>query len=393
MFSVLTFASSIRKANRIAALSLSSNVTFQSKKSISLKYSEHPLFLSNQMNSLSSLTISKTKFLNSFAPITQGYFRNLNIKNCVFADSKSPVKALGNSSLYTKTITNRTVVKKFMTNIYFTKFLRCGSESSMNPEGGAIFTNEVQIVIAKCLFDSCAARFGGAIYLNSSTTAELKYVHFSGCTGTNKGGAIFMTGSSLSMDMCIIAGCNADQGGAIFGSGYSILRITNGSIYNNKATKGAALRLESSSVMMFRVFYTNNNCTKEKNDAVEIMESQAYLEEVMFTGNSILENGTPAHLKFEGGQALNMTHCCIPENTKLSPVLEEIAKNSSNLKHTGECMALDSEIPEAEENIDYFFSIKNSTNTMQFFLAIVGVIAIPIIIMSVLPFLFSGAGR
>ena len=393
MFSVLTFASSIRQANRIAALSLSRNVTFQSKKSISLKYSEHPLFLSNQLNSLSSLTISKTKFLESFAPITQGYFRNLNIKNCIFADSKSPVKSLGNSSMYIRTLENRSAVTKYMTNIYFTKFLRCGSESSTSSEGGAIYTHEVQIVIARCLFDSCKSSNGGAIYLNSSTTAELKHVHFTKCFSTNKGGAIYLTGSSLSIDMSIIADCNAEEGGAIFGCQYSLLRISNGSLHDNIAKKGAALRLESSSIMTFKVFFTNNNCTKKLCQAVEIIESQAFLEEAIFLGNINKEDGAEAHIIFDGDGILNMTHCCIPQSAKLSSRLEDLAKNPSFIKHIGTCPALYIEIIEAEETIDYSYSVKNSTNTTQFFLAILGAIVIPIVIMFLLPFLFSGVIR
>jgi hypothetical protein len=393
LLSLLSIASTTNKLNRIAALSLTTNLTFQSKNSVSLKYSNHPLFLSNQKNLLSSLTLINSKFVKSFSAITQGYFRNLLVKNCVFSDSKQPINVAGENSMYTRTVKNRTEFSKYLMNIYYTRFLRCGLESKKNEYGGAIFAQSVQLVFAKCLFDSCMADYGGAIFLNSSTKAELKFVHFSGCTGLKKGGAVYFKEATVLMDMCVIAGCRADEGGALFCKGFSMLRLTNGSIFNNIAHRGAAVILQSSSTMMFRVFFTGNNCTKEKNDAVELYDSDAFLEEVMFARNINIETGKPGDLKYEGDGVINMTSCCIPGNSPLSPILKEIAKNSSNLMHIGECPELDNEIPEAEETIDYFYSVKNSTSTAGFFLSVIGAILIPIIIMLLLPFLFNGNVR
>ena len=393
IFLFVAFSQSLNILNRISPLSLGNNFTFQSKKDISMKFNDHPLFLSTEQNMFSTLNLHKTRFVRSFAPITEGYFKSLNVNNCVFSDSVQPMKLLGKGALgstYSKNVTSRRVITNFLTTISFTRFIRCGSELQNEKQGGAIFASQVQLTIAKCLFDFCTADYGGAVFTNSSSI-EMKYTHFSSCTGLIKGGAVYSNNTDLKMDMCVIANCNSDIGGALHVEGFSKLVLTNGSIFNNIGSQfSSALRVEKSACTMFRVFFTNNKCSNNNAEAaaVEFYNSSLEMEEVSFAGNT--NNEKSAHFIFVDSNELKMKHCCIPKDYTMPPFLESFRNNTEYLYSIEKCPSLDNEIEEATETTEFAYTIKNSTNQTSFVIATAGIVLIPIVIMIILPLLCQG---
>lgn len=135
---------------------------------------------------------------------------------------------------------------------------------------------------------------GGAIYTHDPMTISAS--KFSGNTAsmaTSWGGAIYQTGSGLSIDSTTFSSNSAAQGGALTSNGGINLTITYSTFDNNIATVGNGGGLYSSSptVMINNTFYNNQAQGSGVGGGVAFFAATAYMSFVTLSNNTASSGG------------------------------------------------------------------------------------------------------
>lgn len=175
-----------------------------------------------------------------------------------------------------------------------------GSLTARN-QGGAIYGEGTNVVIASSEFEDNAAYNGGAIALSEGTELDITGSVFKGNSADFRGGAIFTDGTSeISIDGAqFINNQSGDTGGAIaisnFAGATDPVTIKNTLFKGNEARrKGGALvifnmeeELENANkVTLENVEFRNNRVTDGVGGAIMVEESVTIRGSALFEGNS-----------------------------------------------------------------------------------------------------------
>lgn len=233
-------------------------------------------------------------------------------------------------------------------NCHFKHGLASGDFGSTNTYGGALYCSYSYITVYNCVFDSCAAAQGSAIYLNHSNAQILRSIIYSNetqgssqtgaagikCYYSNpiiienllinnssggSGGALWCYASNPILESNLFAGNSAVSGGAIMASESVILTIHDNTFIQNHAisgssapTYGGAIKSSSSELHLDHNRFVENDATSVPNTgyggAVFASGSNLQMVSNSFIGNSAthvlngaggiyLENNTVMSLK------------------------------------------------------------------------------------------------
>ena len=141
-----------------------------------------------------------------------------------------------------------------------------------NSKGGAVYLSNNDIALNGCDFISNTAYYGGALYLDSCTGADITDSTFSNNKATainSDGGAIVIESSPTNIYSCEFDGNSAITGGAIHikSTNSPTVTIDKSKFTNNKATRftdngdycdGAAIRWDSTGGVLNNSIFINN---------------------------------------------------------------------------------------------------------------------------------------
>lgn len=176
---------------------------------------------------------------------------NLNLNDVLFSGNVSDGNISKGGAIYVDTGT----VKG--TNVVFT--------DNTASEGGAMYVKNGSVSIANGQFDDNVATYGNAGAVYSNVDLEITNSSFRNNSSVNAGGAIFITGDSVSsLSDVVFTGNSAAQGGAIMQDGQD-LSITNAQFKNNSATQdGGAHYVNLNALSILKnVNYTSNKTTND----------------------------------------------------------------------------------------------------------------------------------
>ena len=174
-----------------------------------------------------------------------------------------------------------------------------GGYASGNGGGGAIALDDVNCVFNMYggeISGNKANRFGGAIFLNSSTSKKIK------------GGTVNLYGGTISNN-------SAQIGGAIYSQYGGTVNLYGGKISGNTATAngGGAICLNHSGVLNMTGGKMQNNTAKTDGGAVNLFASTFTFSDGTISNNYSAEYGGAVYLSISG--KLNMTGGEICNNT------------------------------------------------------------------------------
>lgn len=369
----LSYSSNILQ--RVAPLFNGNNITFVSKKEVQLSYTKYPLFLSNSKFSANMLNIHNTIFTRSAAKIVKGSFHQLNIKGCVFSNSKSPLES-NSGIVYQNIITEPLVLTTKDAGVSISSSLFKDLTSSKENRGGAITITRISASIARCSFENCNSINGGAIYATESMI-ELRFVGYHGCSASNNGGAFYLDNSKVDIEMSEFTKCKANSLGAVFYGNYSTIILNKMTLYQNTA-KTAAVYLISSAFEGIEGFFSNNTATEECA-GLYLKDSYATLSVVHF-GMNFIKKDVETPICGSGNSSVSfLEYSCLPANYKL-PV-----HHTGNLTYLDQCPLLEQSILDIQESAFLDINVVNSVYSSRFVYALIAIIVVPILIAFFLP--------
>ncbi|WP_405308192.1 hypothetical protein [Methanobrevibacter sp.] len=201
--------------------------------------------------------------------------------------------------------------------------------------GGTLDAHSGQVIFDNCKFlKSYAAYRGGTIFVDGTASCKITNSYFTnskvgdgsggaicietygeiinctfeGCSATNNGGAIRITGSSAIIENCTFKGCRASYGGGVQSQGQTNLRIIGSTFVNGNAKYGGAIHINGNTKQM-TIDGCNfiNNVASEDGGAISRYESSSVdIINSNFEGNSAQWGGA-IYLKYTDGKLSNCT--------------------------------------------------------------------------------------
>lgn len=378
MFSFLLFSARSNKIlQRIAPLFNGNNVTFQTMQKVSLSYTNHPLFTSKSRFTFGDLDINSIKFTNSYAKIIKGNFNNINIRNCVFSNSKSPLE-VKSGIVYQHKIKEGMILTRKNISLVISSSVFKDLSTHKKQRGGAITATETAIAVARCLFDKCNSIDGGAIYCET-VGLELRYVGFHSCNCPLNGGAIYLNASFVDAKMIEFINGEAKFGAAVYAIN-SQIEMNKVSVTGNTASEGAFF-IENTEILFNETFFTNNRGgLTSSTAAIFFQNSPIEIASVHFQNNT--NPSGPSILRAKGNSTLKVIESsCFPKNYKL-PIH---AEGESKIIQLEECPGVTDTMLDTEESDRVELVIKNSTGSFGFALAMLAIIITPFALAFSLP--------
>ncbi|WP_405272640.1 hypothetical protein [Methanobrevibacter sp.] len=201
--------------------------------------------------------------------------------------------------------------------------------------GGTLDAHSGQVIFDNCKFlKSYAAYRGGTIFVDGTASCKITNSYFTnskvgdgsggaicietygeiinctfeGCSATDNGGAIRITGSSAIIENCTFKGCRASYGGGVQSQGQTNLRIIGSTFVNGNAKYGGAIHINGNTKQM-TIDGCNfiNNVASEDGGAISRYESSSVdIINSNFEGNSAQWGGA-IYLKYTDGKLSNCT--------------------------------------------------------------------------------------
>lgn len=201
--------------------------------------------------------------------------------------------------------------------------------------GGTLDAHSGQVIFDNCKFlKSYAAYRGGTIFVDGTASCKITNSYFTnskvgdgsggaicietygeiinctfeGCSATNNGGAIRITGSSAIIENCTFKGCRASYGGGVQSQGQTNLRIIGSTFVNGNAKYGGAIHINGNTKQM-TIDGCNfiNNVASEDGGAISRYESSSVdIINSNFEGNSAQWGGA-IYLRYTDGKLSNCT--------------------------------------------------------------------------------------
>ena len=201
--------------------------------------------------------------------------------------------------------------------------------------GGTLDAHSGQVIFDNCKFlKSYAAYRGGTIFVDGTASCKITNSYFTnskvgdgsggaiciethgeiinctfeGCSATDNGGAIRITGSSAIIENCTFKGCRASYGGGVQSQGQTNLKIIGSTFVNGNAKYGGAIHINGNTKQM-TIDGCNfiNNVASEDGGAISRYESSSVdIINSNFEGNSAQWGGA-IYLKYTDGKLSNCT--------------------------------------------------------------------------------------
>jgi hypothetical protein len=164
-----------------------------------------------------------------------------------------------------------------------------GTNSGLDTDnGGAIRISGGTLTITSSAFTGCSAgMYGGAIYSNGGSTVSIDKSTFLNCQAENDGGAITNNGGTLDIISSSFTACSADNGGAIRSDG--TLSVTSSVFSGCTATHfGGAIRSSGTATIAGSSTFTS--CTAFFGGAIQVDSGTLAITGATITGCSA-DNG------------------------------------------------------------------------------------------------------
>ncbi len=201
--------------------------------------------------------------------------------------------------------------------------------------GGTLDAHSGQVIFDNCKFlKSYAAYRGGTIFVDGTASCKITNSYFTnskvgdgsggaiciethgeiinctfeGCSATDNGGAIRITGSSAIIENCTFKGCRASYGGGVQSQGQTNLKIIGSTFVNGNAKYGGAIHINGNTKQM-TIDGCNfiNNVASEDGGAISRYESSSVdIINSNFEGNSAQWGGA-IYLRYTDGTISNCT--------------------------------------------------------------------------------------
>eukprot|EP00026_Physarum_polycephalum_P001204 Phypoly_transcript_01205.p1 GENE.Phypoly_transcript_01205~~Phypoly_transcript_01205.p1 ORF type:complete len:1009 (-),score=91.48 Phypoly_transcript_01205:560-3226(-) len=165
-------------------------------------------------------------------------------------------------------------------------------------KGGALFAVNSTLQIAHSLFQNCEAKFGGAIYAESSTVnIDSSYIIGNYATSFNdtlgSGGGCYFNETEVSMTSSFITSNVAGVGGGVYieATSYPTVYFLNTNVSANSAQSGGGIAIANNSFVFANSCPISFNVASNNGGAVLMLGGQAEFDVCGFFTNKASEGG------------------------------------------------------------------------------------------------------
>ena len=200
--------------------------------------------------------------------------------------------------------------------------------------GGAVAalnSSSIKFISSTCLYDNQAHQDGGAVYLSDSNATFDKCDILSNEASGN-GGAIQAQWSNLNISKSTLDSNKAEKcGGVLYGAKENYATFNNCSLYGNKATYGAAVRMNiNSGLYIVGSQFTDNNASFDGGAVYVYNHSFVTIEHCDFTSNEAYDTGGAIYI--EKSSMLNISFCNLNGNKAVNGgALDANAKSTAQV--------------------------------------------------------------
>jgi predicted outer membrane repeat protein len=279
MLSFLFVFSRQSELSRISVMAQLNNISFKAVKLIQMPFIKHPIFTFSRTSGISAFSLLSTSFKRVSANIIYSNRGNINIRNCKFSNSFSPVyfsaQQNGEDKHPQNSMQQRDYKDRLRSIGQNITFLQCSFHAlssfpgaSSDKNGGAVFCRSVFINFTDCLFAGNRASAGGACYFHNSS------VYFQDCNfslnkATSDGGAICSENTNMTMKNCNFVKNQADISAGAITCKNNVLSGENSLFQENTAlSKSGAIDADKSKIHFESVHFTENKCRFKSSGVV-----------------------------------------------------------------------------------------------------------------------------
>lgn len=214
--------------SRVSAFTLASNLTVSSKRTISLGYGSHPLFLFTNYQMIPQLTLRNLHIQQSFASVIKGKSIYLEIRDSSFSNFSTNA-----INLQRKDIDSSISYQNGSLSIYYCSFHDIKSQD----KGGAIYCENCIVSMTSSLISFCYADNGAAVY-SVNTSFRASESNFTKNDATLSGGVFYIEKGTHVLSECLLIYNTANIAAGIDAALDPILRLNVVGFVANNADKG-----------------------------------------------------------------------------------------------------------------------------------------------------------